>query len=257
MLESLLDEAGLNDKERAAYLALLSCGLRQTSFIARRASLNRGTAYVALHSLLRKGLVTKTVRRKVQYFSVKDPESLLRFVGGQITNLQEKYGRLQNEIEKLRQLMKPAGAAPVFEIFEGAEGARAALEDTLHVKEGVLRAFLSLSDVQEFLGFRWFDEYASRRIKNKIGLKAIRTREKDKEAKRVNALAKKYITKKADLREIRHVSDDLAFPITMYVYDDKITIISSKQENFALIIRSNELSQMQRKLFDLFWKDAC
>ena len=256
MLESILSEIGLSDKERAAYVALLSVGLRPTSFVARRASLNRGTAYVALHSLMRKGLVAKTIRRKVQYFSVNDPDRLLHYLRGQITDLQEKHDRMQSEIVHLQQLMKPAGTAPTFEFFEGAQGARAALEDTLLVKEGVLRSFLSLSDAQEFLGNRWFDDYANRRIKSGIQLRVLRTREKDKEAIRKNVLARKYVTSKSQLRQLRYVSEELAFPVTMYVYDDKITVISSRQENFALIIRSAELSQMQRKLFDLLWQTS-
>ncbi len=253
MLQSLLSEIGLSDKEQAIYYAMLSCGLRPTSFLARRAALNRGTAYVALHSLLRKGLVTKTVRRKVQYFGIKDPRALVNYVSSNIASLQERHERIKLEVESLRSMLKPAGAAPAFELFEGTEGARAALDDTLTTEDGILRAFLSLSDIQEFLGHQWFNQYTLKRIKKKIPLRAIRTREKDREARRVNALAKKYVNKRADLREIRHVSEDLAFPVSMYIYDDKIAIISSKQENFAVIIRSQEFSQMQRKLFDLFW----
>jgi len=42
--------------------------------------------------------------------------------------------------------------------------------------------------------------------------------------------------------------------MTMYMYDDKVTVISSKDEEFALIIQSHEFTEMQKKLFLLIWQ---
>jgi len=76
-IQQELMDIGLTDKEAAAYLVLLRFGTRSTSYVAQKARLNRGTAYVALHSLLAKGLVAKASKRKVQHFSALDPEHLL------------------------------------------------------------------------------------------------------------------------------------------------------------------------------------
>ena len=62
-LQQKLQEIGLSDKESIAYLALLSRGTCSTSLIAKAAKLNRGTSYVALHSLLEKGLVIKSSKK--------------------------------------------------------------------------------------------------------------------------------------------------------------------------------------------------
>ncbi len=70
VIQQALVDIGLTEKEAAVYLTLLRFGTRPTTFVAHKAGLNRGSAYVALHSLLAKGLVAKTSKRKVQYFTV-------------------------------------------------------------------------------------------------------------------------------------------------------------------------------------------
>ncbi len=148
----------------------------------------------------------------------------------------------------------PLTAKPRIEFFEGIEAARTALDDTLIAKEKTLRAFLSISDIGEFLGPDFFDEYTTRRARAGYELHAIRTLEKDKEAMSKSRYAQRLVSSKKEKRIVRYVSEELAFPITMYMYDDKVTIISSKEEEFALIIQSRELSEMQKKLFLLIWK---
>ncbi len=44
--------------------------------------------------------------------------------------------------------------------------------------------------------------------------------------------------------------------MTMYVYDEKVLYILSKQENCALVIESKELSSMNRTLFEGLWTIA-
>ena len=65
MPQELLKEIGLSDKESKTCLELLKHGTRSISFVAKKAELNRGTAYVILHKLGYKGLVRKSVKNKI------------------------------------------------------------------------------------------------------------------------------------------------------------------------------------------------
>ena len=62
------------------YMTLLRHGTQPTSFLARKAGLNRGTAYVILHALLEKGLIVKTAKRRVQYFAPLEPDQLVKYI---------------------------------------------------------------------------------------------------------------------------------------------------------------------------------
>jgi HTH-type transcriptional regulator, sugar sensing transcriptional regulator len=248
-----LAKIGLSDKEAAAYLTLLRSGTRSTSFVAKKAGLNRGTAYVVLHSLLSKGLVVKSTKKKVQYFTAQDPKHILQYLDWKEKEIQTQKEKVQGLMGQLAALVNPLTTQPKIQFFDGVDGARTVLEDTISSNDKLLRAFLSIGDIQDFLGPEYFYDYTMRRINSGYTLHAIRTLEKDREARAKYVYSKRYVTSRKDRRIVRHVSEDLAFPVTTYMYDDKLTVISSKAEGYAFIIQSFELSQMQKKLFSLVW----
>lgn len=257
-LEQRLVGIGLSDKEAAALLHLLRYGTRTTSFIAKKAGLNRGTAYVALHALLEKGLVVKSTKRKVQYFTALAPGQLIEYLDRRKHEIQTQKENVLEMLPALEAIINPLTTKPKIEFFDGVDGVRSAIEQTLQSKETTLRAFLSLIDLGEFLGWEYFIEYTSRRINAGYTLNVIRTQEKDKEAQQKaqqrNIHQQHFATSKKSRREVRHISEELAFPMSVYLYDDKVTLLSSQEECFALTITSREYSEMQKKLFSLVWE---
>lgn len=238
------------------YITLLQSGMQPISILSKKAELNRGTGYVVLHSLLNKGLIVKTVKKGVQYFAPLDPQQLVRYVDHREKALKQSRQHLQASIGLFSALMNPLTTKPKIEFFDGQEGARFVLDHTLTSKEKTLRSFLSIADIADFLGGEYFREYTDRRIKAGYTLHALRTREKDRQALSVDIHAKDYVTSKRDKREIRHVPDDLAFPITLYMFDDMLAVISSKNEGYSLLIQSAEFVTMQKKIFDLLWNTS-
>ena len=157
MIAAELERVGLTDKEVAAYLVLLRLGARSTTFIAKRAGLNRGTAYFALHSLLEKGLVTKSVRHKVQYFAPLEPRQLLSYLTRTEEQVRLQRTRIADLLPEIEALRTTSAARPKIEVFDGIEGARNAIEATLGCKDKILRGFLSLVDIIDCVGEDFFD----------------------------------------------------------------------------------------------------
>ncbi len=56
-----------------------------------------------------------------------------------------------------------------------------------------------------------------------------------------------------DFRRTRYAPDGYIFTMTMIIGRDAVAMLSSKQENFALIIESSEYAEMQGNLFDVLW----
>lgn len=253
-LHKYLESVGLSEKEARCYFLLLEYGTQPTSFIAKKASLNRGTTYVALHSLLEKGFALKSEKRKTQLFSAIEPERIEELLARKATELNRQQERFHALLEDFNSIRSPFSAMPKIRYFEGVEGARNALEDTLQSEETLLRAFLSIVDISDFLGADYFDDYTERRIKSGRELRVIRTLEKDKQA--YAKYNQQFTASKQANRLVGFIDDELAFPVNIYIYGNKLGIISSKEENYALIIESAEVAKMQATLFETLWQKA-
>jgi len=256
ILKQKLQSIGLSDKETVAYLTLLANGTSSTSSIAKSSNLNRGTTYLALHSLLEKGLVTKSSKKKIQFFSALEPQQLESFLERRLIETRELKNEISSMMGQFEALISPLSKKPRVQFYDGIEGVRTALNDTLKAENKTLRSFLSIFDIAEFLGAEWFEQYVIKRISQGYHLLSIRAEEKDKRALADNIYASQYRSSTKDKREVRYINQDLAFPLTMYIYDNKVAMISSKKENFAVIVESKEVSEMQKKLFDLIWNGA-
>lgn len=253
MIHELLTDIGLSDSEAAMYIALLRHGQQATTFLSQKIGVNRGLGYVVLHSLLQKGLVTKMSRGKVQYFSPLPPEHLVEYLEHQKKEIEGKQERVQTMLSQLVAITNPLMTKPKMRFFDGIEGARAVLESILTSKDKTLRAYLSLADAINFVGSDFFHTFASRLTKEGFALHAIRTHEKDKQALALDPRLKRLGPSKKERRQIRYAPENLAFPMTMFLSDDKLVLLSSKEENFALLIESREYLEMQKKLFELVW----
>lgn len=253
-IDDLLTDIGLSDKEAHMYITLLRSGNQSTSTLARRAEFNRGTAYVILHQLVEKGLATKSTKKKVQYFAPCEPDHLIDYLEHKKQEAESGKQKVAAMMAQLTAITNPLTAKPKIEFYDGIEGARTVLESTLKAKDKELIAFQSMIDLIDFIGPDFFEEVENKRIKQKRSVRAIRTKEKDKQAEKLDPLSRKYTSKKTGYREVRYAPEDLAFPMTMYLFDDKLAIISSKEEQFSVILQSKELASMQKKLFELLWQ---
>jgi hypothetical protein len=84
------------------------------------------------------------------------------------------------------------------------------------------------------------------RIAAGVQLRVVRSREKD-------VGPEVWPTRAEDLRELRYAPDGAVFTMTTWTYDDKVSIIASRREDFGMIIESAEFAEMQKHLFAALW----
>ncbi len=123
MFEKELQDLGLNDKESAVYLALLSVDNDSVVDLSKKTNINRTTIYPILESLMNKGLVSEVKVDKKVRFAAESPERLLTFVDKQKLMFEERSERVKDLIPKLRTVQRESGERPVVKIYEGKEGA--------------------------------------------------------------------------------------------------------------------------------------
>lgn len=236
-LTKILTNIGLTEKEARVYLACIEKASSPVSEVARRAAINRVTCYDILEKLKKKGLVSYFTKQKIKYFTATSPEILV-----------DEYEKRSNDLRaSLPEFKRITGEThhPRIRYFEGIEGIKAIYADTLTSKSDILN--FSNSHEIRTIWPKYDKEYVEKRAKKKIYLRGISP--KDPEGEIVKAENKKYF------REIRLIDrDQFDFSNEINVYDDKVAIISLKNELIGMIIESHEIANSQRAIFNMCWQ---
>ncbi len=234
-----LSQFGLSDRQQVIYLALLELGVGSAAAIAQHAAVERTGVYGVLASLERLGLVTKQRLGAKQQWVAQNPnrlESILR----------QRQQTVKQVLPELQALWQATDVRPRFQYFEGVDGMRTVIEDTLGTPNRQLCGILSAEDLFETVGMRWMENYTKRRIQTGLQLRVIRSKQKE--------VGERWPTSPRQRRELRYTPAGMVFSMTMYVYGNKVALLSTRQENFGMIIESNEFATHQRQLFEALWQ---
>ena len=239
-IDQILVQIGLQETEAKFYLAALELGQASVRDIAAKAGISRTNAYDVFSRLLEQGLVTQAgaAVNKTMLVAAEPPDQLTEL-------LDARRRKLDVLLPELRSLHNRASGKPRVRFYQGPDGIKLVLNDTLAACDKKLLGILSMRDLYEVPGRAWMDDLVRRRIEAGVFLRVIRSPVKD--------IMNVWPQSAADLREVRFASSDFVFAMTSYVYDNKVAIISSRHENFAMTIESEEFAMMQRNLFEVFW----
>jgi len=238
-MDAKLHALGLDEKERRFYLAALQLGSASVTDVAAQAGVSRTNGYDLLERLGRRGLVAHEseasgTRRVVP----EDPSVLIR-------DWERKRIMLDELVPELRSLYNGTPRKPRTRIYEGAEGIHRALWETLECRSKVLLGVLSMHELLEVPGAKWMAGFIAERVKRGIRLNVVRSPLRETEGI--------WPSSEEELRELRYAPADVDLGMTMYINDDKVTYVSSKEENYAMTIESRELASLSRAFFNSLW----
>lgn len=239
-IASKLAKIGISGALFKLYAAAIELGEAPISAVATRAGIVRTSAYDALGRLEQEGLVSLQTRKGRRYVIAQDPTVLLERLEGRRQMLDEL-------MPQLRSMYNRAAGKPHIRFYEGEQGIITALWDTLTItsEPKVLRGILSMDELMQTPGMAEMERFIANRVQRDIWLKVIRSEQKD-----VDAIWPSNVEK---LRDLRYAPPEMLLSMTTFIYDHRVCLISSKKENYGLIIESEEFSTMQTVLFDGIW----
>lgn len=238
-LEHKLVDFGLTQKQAKVYLASLELGLASVQDIAQKANIERTNTYDSIKSLIEKKMMSITTVGKKQQYSAESPVVLERILDERKLELEELLPELQS-INNLSQ------SKPRIRYYPGVEGFKAVYADTLTCQDKAMFGIFAMKDFLDVAGREFLDRMVEGRVKRGISLKVIRSRERE--------VAGIYPGGKYELRELRFAPTGMVFPITTFVYDNKVIYLSSKKETFGLIIESNDIASAHKNYFNALWQ---
>lgn len=137
-LRDVLNDAGLTGSEVAAYLALLRLGESSTGPIIKHADIASGKAYLVLDKLVKKGMVTHTIRGGVKRYRPQPPENILSFVDERIRALQGIRTTVAQRLPELRAIYAQRERPSTTEVYEGERGFRTFHDGLISLGEEIL-----------------------------------------------------------------------------------------------------------------------
>lgn len=241
-----LQKFGLNGKEATTYYAMMELGIASpVSTIAKKANINRTTAYDILHQLIQKGMVISQTKRGTRYYEGLPPAKLVAYLEEQ----KDKYTRLAEDAKNMLPQMNAhyrASGRPRVYFYEGEEGLIRVYEETLTSSEEIL-AYASDQANQEAIPW-YFPKYYQRRAAKKIPIRGLfPDTPKDRERHSLDS---------KELRRSRIVSKHiLDFTPEINFFDNKIMIADWK-EKLGIIIESAEITKAFKQVYELAWMAA-
>lgn len=238
--ENDLRPLGLSRNAAAVYIRLLQSGGLGAAELARATGISRTNVYNLIDQLAADDLVNVDFQGSKKRFTANDPTVFLK-------KMETQMGRVQQLLPELKALYQFHPARPKIRFFEGSEGVRAVTDDLLTARGGRYCYFGSLLAQFELEGPDHANEFIARRLSLGLQSYAIRPREAQPPSP--------LFQPGADLmRHVRHFPRPIPQNIpNLYIYDDRIAVISSLGEKYALIIESPELAALLQSIWDLVW----
>lgn len=235
-----LQKIGLTEKEARIYLANLELGPSKIPDIAHKSKIKRTTVYVVVDSLIQKGLMSYYQSKNTKKFIAEEPQKL-NFI------LKERQSALRQIMPQLQALAKNLEERrPEVRFYEGREGCFSILEQTLEKPHSEIMYIGSVKDIYKIISREYdYERYIPARLKKDIKFKALVFFDKDA------LLLKK--TAKENLRETRFLPDGYFFPSSMFIFQDKIALLSSIKELIGVVVQSSDLAKMEEQKFKLLW----
>ncbi len=238
-----------NENEAGLYMHCLSSGPETIQKLAKEIGRNRTTVYSEVEQLLKKGLLYETRKAKKRYIGAENPNvfySLLQQQENKVTTLKNNIGYA---VDLLNSIKPSEGGVPTVKLYEGIDGFKKMLEETLSAKDEVL-VFTYVKLFSELLDPEYLEGYFKRR-----SAKGIHTRlifPPCDFANRVNSKSSEYKI------HVRLVPDDMEWKAGIFSWNDCIAIQSFTEGKLTCtVIENKDIAHFYRKIiFELIWKQT-
>jgi len=246
MYEQTLQKAGLSAGEAEIYEILLNLGPSPAQAILKKTELKRGNVYNILASLEEKGLVTKTGDAGPKIvFAPGSPNVLSELLVRKEEEARQGRQQLSDVLDNLKSLYALVQEKPAVRFFEGEEGIRAVLYDSLSAK-GEIYTFADTEAVEKYAK-RLNQDYVKKRIEMKIPKKII--------ALDTPFAREHYKGKTSPLTQIRLVPKSISpFETGVEIYNTTVSFMTLRDKKMiGVIVEDKSIAQTHKSLFEYIW----
>lgn len=257
-LENLIGE-----KESKIYLSLIESGPETISEISQDSGIPRSTIYLLIETLIEKGLVTKTSRGKKTLYVPENPDYLVTVAKNMQKEINQTVFELGRVLPEMKAIHKKNQVKPIVKYYEGLEGIRQILEESLNYPELLFICSGYDNPIEENL--ETYLDYQEKQIKEKniscysiLGKSPVYSRDEYKDK---FGSAKWHIKYYPDYIKIPF--DDLTANVRVefdnphtekLIFGNKVVLISYEHLN-VVVIENKQISDFERGSFFMLWEN--
>ena len=235
-----------SEHEADLYIYCLSMGAETIQKLAKGLGRNRTTVHSEIEQLLKKGLLYETRENKKRYIGAENPNVLYSLLQQRENELKVLKNNINYAVELLNSIKSSDARIPTVKFYEGVDGFKKMLEETLSAK-GEILVFTYVKLFSELLDPEYLEGYFKRRSDKGIHTRLIFP--PCDFADKVNAKADEYKI------NVRLVPMDVDWKAGIFSWNDNIAIQSFTEGKLTCtVIENKDIAFFYRKIiFELLW----
>jgi HTH-type transcriptional regulator, sugar sensing transcriptional regulator len=245
LLTDTLSVLGLSSKEIKFFEACYFLGPTTINDAAKRARLQRSTAYLLAQELIHKGFIIEDFKDYRKTITTVSPKTILRLLAAKQRSVRRIEIEFEEQLPALDAQYKVSEVRPYVRVYQGVKALTAIWEDVLATKGEIL---LWTNQETESLIFKkvFHDKFIAERIRKQIPIRALA----------VNNKPGKALLEKDDvsLRHSKLLPIHASFSAETYIYDDAVAMLDYRKDILGIIVESSPIAATQRAIFEMTWQ---
>jgi sugar-specific transcriptional regulator TrmB len=238
---------GCNDKQVRFYRASLELGTATLMEIAKRARLQRSTAYMIADEMVALELISEDHRNYKKQYVVAEPDTLLRKLEAKHRQIGRNVISFKEILPELRAAHQTTSTRPRVRTYEGKQGLLAVWKDILAEKQEILLWTNQQTESLVFQNETHF-QFIEERLRKNIPIRVLAVDNTD---------GRKLLgTDAQSLRETRILPTDMQFTSETYIYGNKVAVLDIGKDIFGVITENEQNAASQRAVFEHSWARA-
>jgi len=249
-MDEELQKLGLTKHEATIYLAFLSLGPTTAAKLAEHTKMKRTTVYSALEGLIKQGIVSEFFSNKKRLFKAEKPEKLEKLTKRMRRQAINAELILESILPSLKEIPSLSGEEPKVEVYSGIEGIKnvaleiAACKTSWYFFGSGTQILEKITEAGRMDIFT--DSWTLREDENRPKIYLIT----DSGVLSLGDDWKKY---KTPWREMKILPQTINAHSGLFIYQDKIAIISFEKQPFAALIKSKQVVEVIKIMYKFIW----
>lgn len=245
MDKETLISLGLSNREAEAYYELLHVDELLASELSERTKESRTNTYDTLNTLVKKGLVGYVIKNNRKYFMATNPKKLLDWIEMKKEEVENEKITVEKLIPDLIKLRLPKEKKVIVEVYEGKEGLRTMLKETVESCKETKTALLIFGAIAGHLRELdpiYHERYYKEREKYKIKTRYIFIE------------GEKY--PKAPFSNYKYLPKTYKSFAATAIHGDEVSFWLLTKPEVVILVKNKEFAETYRSNFEELWKIA-